>query len=793
MIIDNPSVIRVLLCKPLNKETPPPTSMFSTIEPFPMSTIPPPHPPTADLHPSSAQVFLSTLSSSPHIFLQPPPSLHAATLVLAKRYLDPLAATTSEAHAQRLHHARQRRKRGDIDSHASNRVPPLAEVHTEGFEITQVWEQARRVLDASRQEVERSLPDARNTDKGVTPADPSLDQLDQNNEEQLVGYGEGGDEMDIKNDHVENGTEEDEPADRLSDGSTGSSVNDKVMDEEAMANETDSGAGEGSETEDGPSQGFIPDKNGLNDGFFSIDDFNKQSGFLEQQDARGEPNHDVASDEEEIDWDADPNTMALSRNSRATVDEEGKDQEDSDEDDGPVFGDADLNAPDLSDTGSDLGDAQMEVAINNDNTNDIMYADFFAPPAKKATKSIRRRALPKTQPPASAGPRNTEDDIQRTIAAVRRDIFEDDEPSPSDDDNPSDTDPSNPQKSKRSNHQTRQAKLAAEIRRLEAANVAKRDWTLSGEARAADRPINSLLEEDLDFERAGKPVPVITNEVSEDIEALIKRRIIARDFDEVIRRRPGNLVTGNGDRVRRGRFELDDAKPQQSLAEIYEAEHQKTANPDTYRDADSEKLKRDTAAVEQLWKEINAQLDSLCNFHYRPKPAQASISVVADVPAIRMEDARPSAGADMGGSSSMLAPQEMYVAGEGRSREEKQREVVLKGGRAVGREEMGQDERRRRRRREKERIRKRGGDGGGGDGGGGGSALTSNTKTNDNANKTHKKAREAKAVVGALKKAGVRVIGKGGEVRHADGSRGAASAGRGDAGSGPSKAAGWKL
>lgn len=762
-----------------------PPNGYETIV-FPMSTILPPYPPTADLPPSSPQAFLSTLSSSPHIFLQPPSGLHTAALVLAKRYLDPLAATTSEAHAQRLYHARQKRKRGDIDSHASNRALPLTQLHTEGFEITQIWEQARRVLDASRQEVERCLTDARNTDKCVTPADPTLDQLDQNNEDQLVGHDEDGDGMDMGNDHGENGTEEDEPADRLSDGSTGSSVNDKVMDEEAMASEIDPGAGEGSESEYGPSQGFIPDKNGLNDGFFSIDDFNKQSGFLEQQDARGEPNDDVASDEEEIDWDADPNTMALSRNSRATVDEEGEDQEDSDEEDGPVFGDADLNAPDISDSGSDLGDAQMEVANNNDNTNDIMYADFFAPPAKKATKSIRRRALPKTQPPASAGPRNTEDDIQRTISAVRRDIFEDDEPSPPNDDDPSDTDPSNPQKSKRSNHQTRQAKLAAEIRRLEAANVAKRDWTLSGEARAADRPINSLLEEDLDFERAGKPVPVITNEVSEDIEALIKRRIIARDFDEVIRRRPGNLVTGNGDSVRRGRFELDDSKPQQSLAEIYEAEHQKTANPDTYRDADSEKLKRDTAAVEQLWKEINAQLDSLCNFQYRPKPAQASISVVADVPAIRMEDARPSAGADMGGSSSMLAPQEVYVAGEGRGREEKKREVVLKGGRAVGREEMGQDERRRRRRREKERIRKRGGDGGG-------PALTSNTKTNDNANKTNKKAREAKAVVGALTKAGVRVIGKRGEVRHADGSRVAASAGRGDGGAGPNKAAGWKL
>ncbi|MCJ1272159.1 U3 snoRNP protein [Lobaria immixta] len=768
----------------------------------PMMSVPP-HPTTADLHPSSAQAFLSTLSSSPHIFLQPPLSLHTAALVLAKRYLDPLAATSSEAHAQRLHQARKKRKRGEIDGHASERVLRLKQVHTEGFEISQIWEQARRVLDAGRQEVERCLPATLTDVKGMKAADLTPDLLDQNHEDQWMGdedhgpgdTGSDGEVKGVRDDDIENGEEEDEPADRLSDGSMGSSLMDERIDEEEVASEIDPGTEEGSETEDRPTDVFIPDKHGLNDGFFSIDDFNKQSGFLEQQDARGELNHDVASDEEEIDWDVDPNTMAPPRNSRGTVDEEGEDQKESDdEDDGPVFGNADLNAPDISDSGSDLDEAQMEVANNMDNTNDIMYAEFFAPPARKATKSNRRRALPKTQPPPSAVLPETEDDIQRTISAVRRDIFEDDEPSPSNNENnPSDTDRSTVQRSKRSNHQARQAKIAAEIRRLEAANVAKRDWTLSGEARAADRPINSLLEEDLDFERAGKPVPVITNEVSEDIEALIKRRIIARDFDEVIRRRPGNLVTGHGDQIRRGRFELDDSKPQQSLAEIYEAEHQKAANPDTYRDADSEKLKQDTAAVEQLWKDISGQLDSLCNFHYRPKPAQASISVVADVPAIRMEDARPSAGADMGGSGSMLAPQEVYVAGEGRGREEKKREVVLKSGRVVSREEMGQDERRRRRRREKERIRKRGGDGGGG---GSGPASTGDHKRNtvDAKKKNKHQAGEEKAIVGTLKKAGVRVIGKGGELRHADGARVASSSSNSAGVNPPGRAgAGWKL
>ena len=35
----------------------------------------------------------------------------------------------------------------------------MKQIHTEGFGIAQVWEQARRVLDASREEIEQSFPE----------------------------------------------------------------------------------------------------------------------------------------------------------------------------------------------------------------------------------------------------------------------------------------------------------------------------------------------------------------------------------------------------------------------------------------------------------------------------------------------------------------------------------------------------------------------------------------------------------------------------------------------------------
>lgn len=725
------------------------------------------NPPTSNFHPSAAQSLLASLSSEPHVFLQPPSTFHAAAIVLAKHYLDPLATSTSEAQARRLEVLRKKRKRGDPDGVTSQNILRLKKLHTEGFEITQIWEQARRVLDASRKELEKSLSaaSAYNTSGEVVSTDAALHSPDQNIDDQLITNGEDETESKKSSELSEGGeetAEEDDASENgRSEGSVGSSFANEDSDgeEEDVEDPGDEDDDE-SQVKDAPKDTFISDRHGLNDGFFSIDEFNKQSGFLEELDARGGM---LAEDDEEedIDWHADPMAMAPSRGPRHSKGEEDADQESSDVEDGPIFGNADLNAPETDDSGSDADEMQID-SINN--TNDIKYVDFFAPPPRKATKPSRRRALPKTQPPEqSSRPTEAEDAIQRTISAVRRDIFEDDDDVSGNDEEKFDDDPSVPHPSRRSRHEIAQARLATEIRRLEAASVTKRDWALSGEARAADRPINSLLEEDLDFERAGKPVPVITNEVSEDIEAMIKRRILAREFDEVIRRRPDNLAT---ETIRRGRFELNDSKPQQSLAEIYEAEHLRTSNPDTYMDATSTKLKQDTDAAQALWKEVSAKLDALCRLHYRPKPPQASISVVVDVPAITIEDARPSAGADMGGgATSMLAPQEIYVAGEDRGKEDKKREIITKGGTAVSREEMEQDTRKRRRRRTKERIRKSGGEVPAAAGGG----LTKNV-TNGGENKKRKTTTE-KEVMSRLIKGGVQIIGKKGDLRDVNGKK----------------------
>ncbi|KAA8574468.1 hypothetical protein EYC84_005929 [Monilinia fructicola] len=422
------------------------------------------------------------------------------------------------------------------------------------------------------------------------------------------------------------------------------------------------------------------------------------------------------------------------------------DGEDEEEEDGPTFGNMDLNAPEGESDDDDDMDLDEAADVAADNTNDILYKDFFEPPPRKIGKGERQEqylARQAKKAKASA-PEEDEAAMERAMADVRRDLF-DDEDDANSDDALSDLDPADP-KSRRSAHERRQAKIGEEIRRLEAASVAKREWTLAGEARAIDRPMNSLLEEDLDFERTGKPVPVITAEVSESIEELIKRRILAQEFDEVIRRRPDSLTPAN---TRRGLFELDDSKNQQSLAEIYEEEHIKNTNPDTYISKSDEKIQAQEKEVENLWKEVCAKLDALSSWHYKPKPAAPSLTVVGDVATIAMEDAQPSTASGIAGGESMLAPQEIYKAGQVTEGQKKDNKEIVRGGAPVAREEMSREEKLRRRRREKERIKKMG----------------------EGEKVLSKKAKEKRDVVGELKRGGVKVIGKRGEMRDVEGKK----------------------
>lgn len=703
---------------------------------------------TAPHEAASMLAFLDTLKpANRYNFLQPPASISTASLHWAKHALDAFAAQVGdEQQAMRLRDRKRKREGG-----SSADILKIRKLHVDGFETGQVWQQARRIIDCTlgaSQDVLKELEE-----DGLVQKDGD-ENTQVNGNVKMLRFDDDG--FEIGSSDEEDGSisaldedEDSEPQDDVSGGEDDNENNDDdddVLGDDIEEEDEAEGLEEEEEEEDlnQPAGTYVEDPNGLNDGFFSIDDFNKQTQWLEEQDLKADPFTDQASDDEEVNWHTDPFTEPKEKpngkKGKNGEDEAISDMEDEDDEEaGPTFGDMDLDAPDgasddeAAGTLADglQGDMGMDLTAN-----DIYYKDFFAPPPKKGKKGEKpRKWQPKQEAP-------NERDMERAMDNVRRDLFDDLSEHSDEEDALSDVSAGDP-KSRRSAHERRQAKLAEEISKMESELVAKRAWVLSGEANAASRPVNSLLEQDLDFEHAGKPVPVITEEVSEEIEDLVKRRILAGEFDEVVKRRPNADIPAD---VRRGLIELDDSKAKQSLAEIYEEEHVKDTNPDSYVSAKDEKLRKEEKEIAAMWKDVSAKLDSLSSWHYKPKPAAPSLTVVADVATVTMEDAQPTTAQGISGGESMIAPQEVYNPSKDTA---EKGEVVAKSGLPIARQELSREDKVRRRRREKERIKKAGGE----------------------TTKLSKKAQEKQDTMAELKKGGVKVINKKGEVLDMDGNK----------------------
>ncbi|KAI1476769.1 Mpp10 protein [Daldinia eschscholtzii] len=698
--------------------------------------------------PSSAvemlEFFEAIKSGNRHTFLQPPSAIPNASLQLAKATLDAYAGQICDEQQQRQREESKKRKRTE-NGLGKGEILKIRKLHVDGFESGQVWQQARRIITSALQDSKSALQELEdrkeilvngvNGDAHIDAAESAEDVSD----DDLADNGSDSEPEDSEG-LIEGSDEDEEVNEEDLEDDAELSGNDM---EEGLEDIEEEGESDSEDESEEVPQELVEDPNGLNDGFFSIDEFNKQTQLFEEADARGDPDVDRASDDDEVDWHADPRSLKSSSNRKASkkptedVDDEMlSDEEDDEEDGGPTFGNMDLDAPEgESDEEGDEVDGEDDA-----NANEIYYKDFFAPPQRKGAKNGKSR---KFREPQQMKP--DDNDVDRAMADVRRDLFEDESEREDSEDALSDVSAGDP-KARRSAHERRQAKLAEEIRKLEAANVTKREWAMSGEAKAADRPMNSLLEEDLDFEHVGKPVPVITAEVSESIEDMIKRRILAQEFDEVIKRRPD--ASEFSSTTRRGLVDLDDTKAKQSLAEIYEEEHVKNTNPDSYVSKSDEKLRKEEKEIEQMWKEVSASLDALTSWHYKPRPAAPTLTVVSDVATISMEDAQPTTAQGVNGGDHTLAPQEIYKAGKETA---EKGEVVAKSGLPVAKEEMSREDKVRRRRREKERIRKAGG-------------LVDKTPKSA-------KAQAQKQTLGDLKLGGVKVINKKGEIVDMEGNK----------------------
>ncbi|KAL1888217.1 U3 snoRNP protein [Sporothrix stenoceras] len=722
----------------------------------------------------------------------------------------------------------------------------IRRVHVNGFETPQIWQQSNRILATSTQQSQAILDqlekeeeeeegeeedeedgesedDEETATNGVNVGSDDEDEEglleddlaaleaeeDEDDDEDLSmgedGEDDFGDEYDDEDEEDDEDDEEDEDDDDTGHGPAKELVEDgeddfgdEYDDEDEEDDEDDEEDEDDDDTGHGPAKELVEDADGLNDGFFDINEFNKQSQWFEAQDARADPNTDAASEDDELDWHGDPFAAPMGKKGKADKkakkgkkngkkgrdadsEEEDAGADDDDEEDGPpIFGNMDLDAPSGESDIEDMDDTTNGGLASGNNfddgmdltANDIFYKDFFAPPAKKRDERARPgRKSAKTNGEEENKPFQPDDaDVQRAIKDVRRDLFEQLSDASGDEDSDgidalSDVSAGDV-RSRRSAHERRQAKILAEIRRLEAEAVKGKNWTVSGEASASARPVNSLLEEDLDFEHIGKPVPVITQEITEDIEALVKRRILEQSFDEV-RRHYGTGFGENEDGTRRGLIEIDDSQAKKGLAAVYEEEHQQAANPDTYVSQSDERVQAEEREVERMWLDVSAKLDALSNWHYKPRPSAPQMSVVADVATVTIEDAQPATAQGVSGGASMLAPQEVYKPGADKKDKDKGIVVVSRSGLPVARDEMTREEKLRRRRRNKERIRK---SGSGLAANGNGTAATGVSAAAGNNGGSSTNASQADTIA-TLKRAGVKVIGRKGELQDVEGNK----------------------
>ncbi|XP_078489694.1 U3 small nucleolar ribonucleoprotein MPP10-like [Ciona intestinalis] len=212
---------------------------------------------------------------------------------------------------------------------------------------------------------------------------------------------------------------------------------------------------------------------------------------------------------------------------------------------------------------------------------------------------------------------------------------------------------------KKTPHQAQQVKMKKQIKQLESRALEEKDWQMKGETTAEKRPVNSLLEEVLTFDKGERTAPEITDEQTRDVEEIIKQRIKDKSWDDVERR----IKEVKNVHEFKKKVVLDSEKSKQSLQDIYEKEYiAKTSGA-------KEEEKEDPAHVElkSLMKNLFKKLDALSNFHFHASAPTPEIQVVTNLPTVAMEEVQPVTHTD----ASKLAPEEIHKSTEEKAEEEK--------------------------------------------------------------------------------------------------------------------------
>jgi len=207
--------------------------------------------------------------------------------------------------------------------------------------------------------------------------------------------------------------------------------------------------------------------------------------------------------------------------------------------------------------------------------------------------------------------------------------------------------------SRKSTHEIRMERMAEKIKKLEEANMAEKGWEYTGEVQASQRPLNSALEVDLEFDHARPPPPAVTEEVTQTIEDIIKQRIVEGRFDDVVR----VAIADDSNKDKKKQKQLGESeKSSKGLGELYEEDYMK----EKHNLPLNEKEEALRVEARTLFNRLSQKLDALSHFHFAPKPAVEELAV-KDVPALAVEEVGPSATS----LAAAKAPQEVYRSAAG--------------------------------------------------------------------------------------------------------------------------------
>lgn len=541
--------------------------------------------------------FIEVIKSNPADILSSSNLRSEDSLNLVKLYLDDVIG---------VHRAEKNNSKSVID-----------EIVVDGLDANQVWWQAKMVLDNVEGDLLERIQTLKEAMKDISNDSDSDDEQGEAEDEEEEGGEEEEEEEGVDEKIYTDGEEEEK---EVSPVENNADVYEEEEEEEDSVNEEGNTFKDAHENVGHTSQSHQDepneDKYGVNDQFFDIEEFNKQT-------LAADNGEDLSNEDEEgIDYFAD--------------------------------------------------------VPSEDDEEVLYYDDFFDKPVSVNDKLGRksRKEASKSGQDEEENQDFDEEAYAEAMDSAKLDLFADDEISDGERDKDSQT------AQELSTFERQQIQIQEQIAQLEKEAVADKKWALKGEVKAKDRPDDALLTEDLEFERTSKPVPVITNEVTESLEDMIRRRIQEEKFDDLQRR----VISGVSSFGGKPRFELSDVKSSKSLAELYEDDYKGTPQEGTV----SEELQQTHDEISDLFNNLIYKLDALSSAHFIPKPAQKSLEVKVQTAAISMEDAQPLTMS----SASTLAPQEIYRVGKS----DDANQISLSNGVVMSKDELTRDDKNRLRR-----------------------------------------------------------------------------------------------